>query len=350
MEPKDTNFIDPRYARQVRFSGIGEHGQHKLSQARVAIVGLGALGTMLADQIVRAGVGYVRIIDRDYVEESNLQRQTLYDEHDAYVGAPKAIAAANKLAAANSSVRIDAHVVDLNPLNAEQLLSDVQLILDGSDNFAIRYLINDISLKLGIPWIYGAAVASRGVSFTIIPYETPCLRCLFPQPPAAGIAETCDTAGIIAPAAHTVASHQIAEALKLLIGQPELLNRKMSHFDLWHNHNYAIDVSSALQSNCPACGQQQYEYLEANTQDDMIISLCGRSSVQINPIHKAVLSLEDWESKLSSLGTVTRNPFLLRFSPNSKIQFTLFPDGRAIIQGVADHNTAKSLYAKYLGM
>jgi molybdopterin-synthase adenylyltransferase len=350
MEPNETNFIDPRYARQVRFAGIGEEGQLKLSQARVAIVGLGALGTMLADQIVRAGAGYVRIIDRDYVDESNLQRQSLYNEHDAHAAAPKAIAAANKLAAANSHVQIDAHIADLNALNAEQLLSDVHLILDGSDNFAVRYLINDVSLKKGIPWIYGAAVASRGVSFTIIPHETPCLRCLFPQPPAAGIAETCDTAGIIAPAAHIVASHQIAEALKLLIGKQELLNRKMYHFDLWLNQNYAIDVSNAHQSNCPACGQNQYEYLEAIAQDDMIISLCGRSSIQINPINKAVLSLEDWEAKLNPLGAVTRNAFLLKFNPSPEIQITLFPDGRAIIQGITDHNIAKSFYAKYLGM
>lgn len=350
MEPNGTNFIDSRYARQVRFAGIGEYGQHKLSQARVAIVGLGALGTMLADQLIRAGAGYVRIMDRDYVEESNLQRQNLYDENDAHLGTPKAIAAANKLAAANSCVQIDAHIVDLNASNADELLRDVQLILDGSDNFAVRYLINDVSLKHGIPWIYGAAVASRGVSFTIIPHETPCLRCLFPQPPAAGIAETCDTAGIIAPAAHTVASHQIAEAMKLLIGKPELLNRKMLHFDLWHNQNYSIDVSSAHQSNCPACGQNQYEYLEATAQDNMIISLCGRSSVQINPINKAVLSLEDWEAKLKPLGTVTRNPFLLKFNPSPEIQITIFPDGRAIIQGTTDHNIAKSMYTKYLGM
>lgn len=350
MNQKHITSVPTRYARQVRFSGIGELGQSKLNNSRVAIVGLGALGTVLADQLVRAGVGYIRLIDRDYVEVSNLQRQMLYDEHDAMEIAPKAIAAAAKLKAANSQIQIDTHVVDLNPLNAERLLSDVQLILDGSDNFAVRYLINDVALKLGIPWIYGAAVASRGVSFTVLPGQTPCLRCLFPDPPAAGIAETCDTAGIIAPASNTIASHQMAEALKLLIGETKLLNPKMCHFDLWHNHTYAVDVTNAKKPSCPACGKQQYEFLDAFIQENTIQSLCGRNAVQIHLQSKTTLTLEQWEKKLKPIGETLLNRFLLKFKPTSEIEFIIFSDGRVIIQGVSDLDTAKTLYARYLGM
>jgi len=349
MSLNEMNYTDPRYDRQKHFAGIGELGQRKLAESRVAIVGLGALGTMLADQLVRAGIGYIRIIDRDYVEISNLQRQTLYNEQDAKESTPKAIAAAKKLASVNSHVQIDPHVADLNPFNAEHLLSDVELILDGSDNFAVRYLINDIALKFNIPWIYGAAVASRGVSYTIIPHSTPCLRCLFPQPPAAGFAETCDTAGIIATASHTVASHQVTEAFKLLINKPEVLNRTMVHFDLWYNHTYSVDVASARQPNCPACGQHQYDYLETSNYADTIITLCGRNSVQIMPMTPAVLSLEEWEAKLSKVGSVTRNTYLLKFSPDPETVITLFQDGRVIMQGVTDHIAARSLYAKYIG-
>ena len=276
--------VDARYSRQILFPPIGLEGQRKLGEGRVAIVGMGALGTVLANHMVRAGVGYVRIIDRDFVDNSNLQRQMLYDEDDADATIPKAIAAAKRLQLINSSVVIDPHVSILNPTNAEQLLHDVDVILDGTDNFAVRFLLNDVSIKLGIPWIYGGAVASRGVSLTILPGQTPCLRCLFTQAPASGTTDTCDTAGVIGGIIHVVASFQATEALKLLVGATEQLNLSMQQWDLWFNQNSSIRVSGAKKSDCPACGHKQFDYLDAILESDTIQSLCGRNSVQIHPI------------------------------------------------------------------
>lgn len=339
-----------RYSRQMLFAPIGEAGQAKLLQARVAIVGMGALGTVLANHMVRAGIGFVRLIDRDFVERSNLQRQMLYDEADAAGSAPKAEAAAARLGAANSGVVIEPVVADLNFANAEQLLADVQLILDGTDNFAVRFLINDVSVKHGIPWIYGGAVSSRGVSHTVIPGETPCLRCLFDQPPARGTTETCDTAGVIGSIIHTVASHQAAEAFKLLVGARQQLNRKMLHWDLWYNQYAAIDVSKARKADCPCCAKRQFEYLDASLEEDTIQTLCGRNSVQIQPVTPAALSLEEWAERLQPLGRVEKNPFLLKLHLDESLTLVLFPDGRMIVQGTEDPTVAKSLYSRYIGM
>nr|WP_248931138.1 ThiF family adenylyltransferase [Paenibacillus hamazuiensis] len=339
-----------RYSRQILFAPIGEKGQDALARSRVAIVGMGALGTVLANHMVRAGVGFVRLIDRDFVEASNLQRQMLYDEADAAAAAPKAIAAAERLRQANSAVTIEPIVQDVNATNAEQLLGDVDLILDGSDNFSVRFLINDVSVKRRIPWIYGGAVSSRGVSMTVVPGETPCLRCMFGQAPAQGTTETCDTAGVIGAIIHVVASHQAAEALKLLVGDKAHLNRKMMHWDLWYNQFSAVDVSGARKPACPACGEHRYDYLDAEIEGETIQSLCGRNSVQIHPVQPVRLPLAEWAEKLKPLGTVELNPFLLKFHVSDEMKLVLFPDGRCIVQGTDDITAAKSLYSRYVGM
>ncbi|MBO9604729.1 MAG: ThiF family adenylyltransferase [Paenibacillaceae bacterium] len=339
-----------RYSRQTLFAPIGREGQIRLGGSRVAIVGMGALGTVLANHMVRAGVGYVRLIDRDFVEMSNLQRQMLYDEADAAASKPKAAAAAERLRRINANVVVEPHVVDLNVTNAEQLLGGVDLILDGSDNFAVRFLVNDVSVKLGIPWIYGGAVSSRGVALAVVPGETPCLRCLFGQPPAQGTTETCDTAGVIGMIVHVVASYQATEALKLLVGDRANLNRRMLHFELWHNHQAAVDVSKARKADCPACALRRFDYLEAGGDAESIQSLCGRDAVQIQPLRSAHIDLRDKELALSPLGQVERNAFLLKFRPGGGLTLVLFPDGRAIVQGTNDMAVAKSLYSRYVGM
>ncbi|CAG7631332.1 ThiF family adenylyltransferase [Paenibacillus allorhizosphaerae] len=339
-----------RYSRQMLFPPIGEEGQAKLLASRVAVVGMGALGTVLANHMVRAGVGFVRLIDRDFVEASNLQRQMLYDEADAAGSSPKAEAAAARLRAANSGVTVEPVVADLNWANCEELLGDVQLILDGTDNFSVRFLINDVSVKHGIPWIYGGAVSSRGVSLTIMPGETPCLRCMFGQPPAQGTTETCDTAGVIGPIIHTVASYQATEAFKLLVGAHEALSRKMVHWDLWYNQYAAVDVAKARKSDCPCCKEHRFEYLDASMEEETIQTLCGRNSVQIQPVRPSRLSLSEWAEKLTPIGRVEQNRFLLKLYLESGMTLVLFPDGRMIVQGTDDPVQAKSLYSRYIGM
>lgn len=344
------NLLPGRYSRQLLFSPIGPEGQRRMMTSRAAIVGMGALGTVLANHLVRAGVGYVRLIDRDFVEESNLQRQMLYEESDALASRPKAEAARDRLLRINSLVEIDAHVTDLNPGNAEELLSGVDLVLDGTDNFSVRFLINDVCVKHGIPWIYGGAVSSRGVVMAVRPGVTPCLRCMFSQPPEQGAAETCDTAGVIGPIIHVVASYQAAEALKLLSGNEEQLNGSMLHFDMWHNFQGSVDVSAGRAEQCPCCGQRCFEYLTAERSGETIQSLCGRNSVQIVPVRPRSLKLDEWESSLSRLGPVTRNAFLLKFQASPELTLVLFPDGRALIQGTDDPIAAKSIYSRYIGM
>ncbi|HEY0827945.1 MAG TPA: ThiF family adenylyltransferase [Bacilli bacterium] len=338
-----------RYSRQMLFPPIGEQGQEKLMKSRVAIAGMGALGCVLANHMVRAGIGYVRLIDRDYVELSNLQRQMLYDEDDALNNLPKVIAAAQKLSKINSSIQIDPHVVDLNSTNAEDLLKGVDLILDGSDNFAVRFLINDISIKFAIPWIYGGAVSSRGVCMTILPGQTPCLRCIFNQFPAAGTVETCDTSGVIGPIIHVVASSQAAEALKILTGALDQLNRQMIHFDLWFNQHIPIEMNKARKEDCPACALKQFDYLFPEVGGDMMETLCGRDSVQFHPSHPSSLDLLALAERLKPIGQVELNPFLLKFHIDEVRRLVIFPDGRVIIQGCSDICVAKSLYSRYIG-
>ncbi|MEV2288226.1 ThiF family adenylyltransferase [Paenibacillus larvae] len=342
--------IPGRYSRHMLFPPIGRAGQHRLMESRVVIVGMGALGSVLANHMVRAGIGYVRIIDRDIVEESNLQRQMLYDEEDAIQLVPKANAAADKLRRINSQVQIEPHVTDLHAVNAEDLLGGVDLILDGTDNFAVRFLINDVSVKHRIPWIYGGAVASRGVSLAILPGKTPCLRCLFRQAPVQGSAETCDTAGVIGGIIHVVASYQATEALKLLVGDTEHVNPSMMQWDLWYNQQSAIDVSKARRQDCPCCGEQRYDYLDAELEGETIQTLCGRNSVQVQPKIPSSLSLEEWEERLQGIGPVTRNKFLLKVELSPDFTLVVFQGGRVMVQGTDDPVTTKNLYCRYIGM
>ncbi|MBA4544428.1 MULTISPECIES: ThiF family adenylyltransferase [Thermoactinomyces] len=343
-----TDIGQTRYSRQILFAPIGEEGQAKLLRSRVAIVGMGALGTALANHMVRSGIGYVRLIDRDFVEASNLQRQMLYDEQDAKEHMPKAIAASRKLKAVNGAVEIEPHIADLNWQNAEQLLTGVDLILDGSDNFQVRYLINDVSIKHGIPWIYGGAVSSRGMTYTIIPGETPCLRCLFPDAPAPGSAETCDTAGVIGPIIHVVAAYQAAEALKWLVGAKDRLDPRLRHFELWHNHHHAMDVGEKIAADCPACQKKIFSYLDPQEKRGTEVSMCGRETVQIT-LPSSSFSLDLIAERLKQAGTVTRNPFMLR-ADLGEYRFAVFPDGRILVQGTTEIPLAKSLVAKYIGL
>lgn len=338
-----------RYSRQMLFPGIGEDGQTQLGKARVAIVGLGALGTVLANHMARAGVGFIRLIDRDFVEASNLQRQMLYDEQDATNSTAKAEAAASKLRAINSTVSLEAHVADLNPFNAEQLLADVDLILDGSDNFSVRFLINDVAVQQDIPWIYGGAVSSRGTVAVIRPGKTPCLRCLFGNAPEAGTVETCDTAGVIAPIIDIVASYQATFALQLLTGQADRIPQRMLQFDPWNLHYSAVDISNLKKSDCPACALRQFDFLHQSAEGDSVQTLCGRDSVQIQPTPSRHVNLQEWEQRWRPLGEVMRNPFLLKLKLPSEHTLVLFPDGRLLVQGTNDPLFAKNCYSRYIG-
>lgn len=299
--------------------------------------------------MVRAGVGQIRLIDRDFVEWSNLQRQMLFDESDAKQGLPKAVAAEKKLSAINSGVKLETHITDLNGSNAEDLLTGVDLVLDGTDNFATRYLINDVCVKHEIPWIYGGAVSSRGMTFTIRPHITPCLRCLFPDSPGPGTADTCDTAGVIGPIIQMVAACQATEALKLLVNDLDALDQRLRHFELWQNHNAGFHMNGKKRKDCPACGKQHYEYLDHFNREETAVSLCGRNTVQITPNPPQQLDLNRLKKNLSSLGPVEQNRFLLRAQVDPQHKLILFPDGRILVQGTDNPTLARSLIARYIG-
>lgn len=338
-----------RYSRQILFEGIGSEGQDKLKKSRVAIVGAGALGTVAANNIVRAGIGYVRIIDRDFVEFSNLQRQSLYDENDARDTLPKAAAAVKKLATINSEVQCEAVIGDLNPGNALSLLSNVDLVLDGTDNFETRFVINDACWKLGIPWIYGGSVGASGMVAVFIPGKTSCLRCLFDSPPAPGFASTCDTAGIINPASGLVAGLQSAEALKILVGTLEKVNPGLISFNLWDNRFDTFDLEKAQLETCPCCGQGRYEFLQRQG-GAQTAYLCGRDAVQVIPAEGNLsIDLDSIAWRLEQLGKLETNSFLLRFAID-KYEIVLFKDGRAIVKGTNNEGVAKGLYARYFGL
>jgi molybdopterin/thiamine biosynthesis adenylyltransferase len=339
MGPKDHE----RYSRQMLFPRIGEAGQEKLLASRVAIVGCGALGTQQASLLARAGVGELIIIDRDFVEESNLQRQTLFTEQDAAERFPKAVAAEAHLKQANSGVKVRGVVADLTAKNAAELLTGVDLILDATDNFEARYLINDFGVQGGIPWIYGAAVGSSGVTMTIRPGVTPCLVCLFAEPPS-GVHASCDTEGIIASAASAVASIQVVEALKLLTGQTESLHGKLLSFDVWQNRWQAMKPGVPA-AGCRCCRHRVFVYLK-NTRLSPV-TLCGRNSVQIHERQRP-LDFAELESKLKTVGRVRYNAHVLLFAADP-YEMTVFPDGRAIIKGTDDPGVARSLYARYIG-
>ncbi|WP_139491403.1 ThiF family adenylyltransferase [Brevibacillus dissolubilis] len=340
--------MQTRYSRQILFAPIGKTGQEKLLASRVAIVGMGALGTVLANHMVRAGVGFVRLIDRDFVEPSNLQRQMLYDEDDAQAHMPKAMAAYQKLCKINSGVTIEPIIADLTAFNAEEYLSDVHLVLDATDNFSVRYLINDVCVKHTIPWIYGGAVSSTGTFTAIRPGETPCLRCLFPESPAPGETATCDTAGVIGPIIHIVASYQATEAFKILIEATDAYNPNLEHFDLWQNQHQQIRVQRAKRPDCPTCGKREFTHLSPDSAEGMAVSMCGRNTVQITPAADSRLSLDALAQRLAPLGVVEQNKFLLRFHTDAHT-LVIFPDGRVMVQGTDEISVARSLYARYIG-
>jgi adenylyltransferase/sulfurtransferase len=335
--------FEDRYSRQILFSGIKPQGQEKLSAALVTIVGCGATGSCVANLLGRAGVGQLRIIDRDYVEPSNLQRQILFDENDAAESLPKAIAASRKISAFNSAIGVHPEVADLTPENAGTLLGEADLILDATDNFETRYLINDFAVKNNRPWIYAAAVGAYAVTMNVLPGETACLSCIFPAPPQ-GAVETCDTAGILNSAASLVASLQATEALKFLVGATEKLRRTLLSFDLWSNDRAEI-AAGRPHPDCPTCGKHEFAYLEGKGRAQ--ITLCGRNSVQIHERHRPV-DFSEMTARLQPHGRVKHNDFVLKFW-REPYELTLFPDGRAIIKGTTDTGIARSLYARFVG-
>jgi adenylyltransferase/sulfurtransferase len=332
-----------RYSRQIRFRELGEEGQRRLAQARVAIVGCGALGSAQAELLARAGVGFLRLIDRDYVEWSNLQRQTLYDENDAEQSLPKAVAAANRLKAINSSIEVEPAIADLTPANIDDLLEHVHLVMDGTDNFETRYLINDFALREGLPWIYGAAVGSYGLKMAVIPGSTCCLRCMIPEPPA-GTQPTCETAGVLGPITATIAALQVADAMMILTGHVEQLAKRVTVVDVWAGDILQLPQPRPL-ADCPACGRGEYPYLNGKRRAP--IGLCGRNAVQIYDRERQ-LDLQELAVRLQSVGTVKVNDFALRAQIDN-YDITVFPDGRAILKGTTDVGVARSLYAKYIG-
>jgi molybdopterin/thiamine biosynthesis adenylyltransferase len=331
-----------RYSRQVLFKEIGAAGQARLADARVVIVGCGATGSVLASLLARSGVGTLRILDRDYVEASNLQRQSLFDENDARESVPKAVAAARQIARFNSQIVVEPRVVDLTPANVDTLLGGSSLILDGSDNFETRYLINDYAVKNSVAWIYAAAVGSYGVTMNILPGETACLACIFPEAPR-GTVETCETAGILNSAVNLVASIAASEALKFLVGARAKMRRTLLSWDVWTNERSEL-AAGGVRAGCRACSG---DFVHLAGEGRPHITLCGRNSVQIHEQQRPV-DFAELSTRLQALGSVRHNEFVLKFW-REPYEMTLFPDGRAIIKGTTDRAIARSLYARYVG-
>ncbi|HML15590.1 MAG TPA: ThiF family adenylyltransferase [Bryobacteraceae bacterium] len=333
---------DSRYSRQIRFAPVGPAGQQRIREARVAIVGCGALGSFQAEALARAGIGMLRLIDRDFVELSNLQRQFLFDEADAQEAMPKAAAAARHLARINSEVALEPVIADLTAANALELFQGIDLILDGTDNFETRYLINDVSVRETVPWIYGAAVGSYGLKMTILPGRTACLRCVYPEYPANP--PTCETAGVLGPVTAAIAALQVADALKILVqGSGEFVAR-LTTVDVWSGEIRQIDPPSR-DSACPCCAAREFVYLDGSRRTP--ISLCGRNAVQIHERLRPV-DLRELAVRLAAIAPVRSNDFALRVTLEP-YELTIFPDGRAIIKGTTDAGIARSLYARYVG-
>jgi molybdopterin-synthase adenylyltransferase len=336
--------LHEKYSRQMLFAGIGAEGQQRLLASCAIIVGCGAIGTAAANLLVRAGVGHLRILDRDFVEPSNLQRQTLFEESDARDALPKAIAAERRLRAINSDVKVQGTVADLNASNAQELLGGSSLILDGTDNFETRFLLNDYAVKSHTPWIYAAAVSSYGLTMTIRPDHTPCLACLLDSSGGMGLEETCDTIGVLAPITNLIASLEAAEALKLLAGREAALHGCLLSCDVWTGRMQSL----ALERNpsCRACVHHDFSYLQGEAQPH--ITFCGRDSVQIHERHRSI-DLQALLGRLAAtLSDVRQNGFLLRFRADP-YEVTVFSDGRAVVKGTKDPAVARSLYAKYIG-
>jgi adenylyltransferase/sulfurtransferase len=331
-----------RYSRQILFEGIGAEGQRRLGESRALVVGCGALGSAQVEMLARAGLGRLRVVDRDFVEESNLQRQTMFTERDARERAPKAAAVQRRVAEINSDVECEALVADVNQSNVERLVEGCDVVLDGTDNFATRFLLNDACVKRGVAWVYGAAVGSYGVTMTIRPHVTPCLRCVFGEVPAAGSAPTCDTAGVIMPVIAFVAAAQVTEALKLLTGNAESL-----HGDVWRNEWRRITVGEPA-PDCPACALGRFESLEAEA-GELATVLCGRNAVQVSPRGAGRLDLAALAARLSAAGEVKSNEYLVRLRAG-EYELTVFGDARAIVRGTDDPVTARTVYARYVGV
>lgn len=332
-----------RYSRQILFPGIGEKGQEALLASHAVVVGCGALGSFHAAALARAGVGRLTIVDRDYVEPSNLHRQWLFEENDAAESLPKAAAAARRIAAINSNVEVRGIVADLTARNAEELLGGAGVILDGTDNFEARYLVNDFAVSRGIPWIYGAAVGSYGIAMPVIPGRTACLRCVYPEPPE-GIQPTCETAGVLNAIVSAVASIQVADALKILCGCVSQVQPRISRMDLWYGGIRQIEAP-ARDPDCLTCGRGEFSYLEERRRPP--VTLCGRNAVQVHERERP-LDLAELKERLAPLGEVRANEFALRFRVEP-YEMTIFPDGRAIVKGTSDEGVARSLYARYVG-
>ena len=339
------SLLKERYSRQILFRGIGADGQRKLASARVAIVGCGATGSALAGLLARAGVGTLRIIDRDYVEPSNLQRQALFDEDDAAESLPKAIAAARKIGTFNSQIVVEPKVEDLTPSNIEKALEGIDLILDGTDNFETRFLVNDYAVEHSLPWIYSAAVGSYAVTMNVVPGQTACLACIFPDSPR-GMVETCETSGILNSAVNLVASISATEAMKFVVAGPNapIVRRTLLSFDLWTNEHAEISAAKP-RSGCRACGEHDFVHLAGEGRPH--ITLCGRNSVQIHERQRPIDFVE-MDRRLQPHGVVRHNEFVLKFW-REPYEMTIFPDGRAIIKGTTDTALARSLYARYVG-
>jgi adenylyltransferase/sulfurtransferase len=337
-----------RYDRQARFAPLGEDGQRRLATARALVCGCGALGSVIAQTLVRAGVGFVRIVDRDFVELNNLQRQVLYDEQDVTDGLPKAVAAANKLRRINSEITIDAVVADVTYHNIAQLGGDVDAIVDGTDNFATRFLVNDFAIKHNKPWVYGGCIGAEGQSMTILPGETACLACLMADVPPPGTTPTCDTAGIIGPIVNVVASFEAAEALKILSGHREAVSRRLTIIDVWDNQLRHVDLAKLKQNgDCRVCKHHEFAWLSGARGDTSAV-LCGRNAVQLSAPPGTTVSLDAIAARLNGVGRIQQNAFLLRIFVGDHI-LTVFPDGRTIVGGTNDVTTARTLHARYIG-
>lgn len=339
--------MNNRYSRQELFSPIGEEGQQKIREKHVLIIGAGALGSANAEMFVRAGVGTVTIVDRDYVDWSNLQRQQLYAESDVKNNLPKAVAAKKRLEEINSEVRVKALVQDVTAEELEELVTNVNVMIDATDNFETRFIVNDIAQKYSIPWIYGACVGSYGLSYTILPSKTPCLSCLLQSIPLGGA--TCDTAGIISPAVSLVVSHQVTEALKLLVEDYESLRDGLVSFDVWKNEYSCMNVQKLRKHNCPSCGENAlYPYLNKENTSKTVV-LCGRNTVQIRPPYKEEMDFERYKELLNDrVNDLNVNPYLLSFSVEEK-RLVAFKDGRVLVHGTKDISEAKTVYHRYFG-
>ena len=341
-----------RYQRQYLFHKIGLEGQKKISQSRVTLIGCGALGTVIASALVRGGVGFLRLVDRDFIELNNLQRQVLFDEEDIRQNLPKAVAAKNKLERINHQVTIEAHVSDANYSNIESLIEGADLVMDGTDNFEIRYVINDACVKHNKPWVYGSCVGDGGLTLSVIPKKTPCLACLFQSAPPPELSPSCDTAGIISPIVNIIASLQVTEAFKILMGKYDEVARGLYSINAWTRKAQTFGTGDGPDPACSVCQKGNYEYLKGE-KGVRTTTLCGRNAVQISRESAITIDFPAIADKLKGVGTVSFNTFMLKCSlkeSGSDLEITLFPDGRAIVKGTSDIPKAKSIYAKYISV